>query len=105
MTLFTRSSFSLPTEPLLHLTSVFIPILLWLFSASELCSRAFCNVHILYVVNIKGIGVFLSTVFCPVEYQTLSPGFPLPFCPGLFELCLLYSTVAVIKVSYLYMLS
>lgn len=46
MTLPNRSSFSLPTEPLLHLTSVFIPVLLWLFSASELCPRAFGDVHI-----------------------------------------------------------
>lgn len=45
MALIGLSSFSLPTEPLLHLTSVFIPVLLWLFSASELCPQAFCNVH------------------------------------------------------------
>lgn len=35
-----------------------------------------------YVVNIKGISVFLSTVFCPLEYQTLSPGFSCLFALG-----------------------
>ena len=32
---------SLPAEPLLHLTSVFVPVLLWLFTASEYVLRPF----------------------------------------------------------------
>lgn len=84
-TLFNLPPFSLPTEPLLHLTSVFIPVLLWLFSASELCPQA-SSVMFTHVVNIKGISVFffffLPTLFCPLEYQTLSPGCPCLIAPG-----------------------
>lgn len=80
-TLFHLPPFSLPTEPLLHLTSVFIPVLLWLFSASELCPQASCNVHTCCEHKRNQCLFFYQHCFV-LEYQTLSSGCPCLIAPG-----------------------
>lgn len=72
-------------EPLLHLTSVFVPVLLWLLPASEYCPEA------LWVSKMfrtwKEAVSLKSTPSCPFECQTLYPRLPLPYCP--WDVCAL----------------
>lgn len=68
----------LSAEPLLHLTSVFVPVLLWLFPASEYVLRP------KDVLNIKGDVSLESTLL--LNSRLFPSDCPSLIVPGMFEL-------------------